>query len=208
MIALLFLACSDETTPVGTDPTEPAGTTTDTTDTLVTDPPEPPDTDGPTTPPTTVPPPPAVTYDAELASVCINELMASNAIAYESGGLYPDWVELHNSGATDVDLTGWGLSDNVDEPFKFLFPSGSILVAGTFQVFLADSTPDVGPTHLPFSLKAEGDDLGLFAPNGDGEVIAFGPLTDDVAAARSVDCGPDTWTTVWLGTPGASNVAE
>lgn len=207
MIAFLILACSDDSALVATEQTDPPDTT-DATDTVPTGTTDPPDTDEPTTPPPTDPPPPAVTYDAELASVCINELMASNAIALEAGGLYPDWVELHNSGATDVDLAGWGLSDNVDEPFKFIFPAGSVLAAGTFQVFYADNAPDLGPLHLPFSLKADGDDVGLFAPNGDGEVIAFGPLTDDVAAARSVDCGADTWTTVWLGTPGASNVAE
>ena len=53
----------------------------------------------------------------------INEIMSSNSatIADEDGD-YSDWIELYNSGKDTVDLQGWGLSDNHDKPFKWIFP--------------------------------------------------------------------------------------
>lgn len=57
----------------------------------------------------------------------INEMMASNAftIADEDGD-YEDWIELFNSGSQIINLEGFGLSDNYDNPFKWVFPDISI----------------------------------------------------------------------------------
>lgn len=57
-------------------------------------------------------------------NVVINELMSLNAttIADEDGD-YSDWIELFNSGNNAIDLDGFGLSDDTDEPLKWIFPS-------------------------------------------------------------------------------------
>ena len=60
------------------------------------------------------------------AQVRINEFMASNTRSvpditdFED---YPDWIELHNPGATEVSLNGYFLSDNPNEPFKWPVPA-------------------------------------------------------------------------------------
>jgi uncharacterized repeat protein (TIGR02543 family) len=44
----------------------------------------------------------------------------------DDDGDYPDWLELYNPGTSPVDLTGYGLSDNTTDPFKWVFPECSI----------------------------------------------------------------------------------
>jgi hypothetical protein len=75
-------------------------------------------------------------------------------------------------------------------------------------VLLADGQPELGPTHLDFSLDATGEEVGLFRPDGWGEVVRFGVVLEDIAVARTTDCGPiDELVHVYAGTPGASNSA-
>ena len=55
--------------------------------------------------------------------IVINEVMASNANTIpDEDGDYPDWIEFYNHGEEPVDLAGWGLSDNLDNPFRWVFP--------------------------------------------------------------------------------------
>ena len=61
------------------------------------------------------------------SQVVINEIMSSNSTTfYDSYGDTPDWVELYNNGNADVNLSGYGLSDNMEEPFKWTFPNVTI----------------------------------------------------------------------------------
>ncbi|HDR51808.1 MAG TPA: hypothetical protein ENN90_09380, partial [Mariniphaga anaerophila] len=56
-------------------------------------------------------------------SIKINEIMSSNSSAIaDDDGDYSDWIELYNAGQETVQLEGWGLSDNYDNPFKWVFP--------------------------------------------------------------------------------------
>ena len=58
-----------------------------------------------------------------VAQVQLSELVSDN-----SGGLRDeegeasDWVEIYNAGDSPVLLAGWGLSDRLAEPFKWVFP--------------------------------------------------------------------------------------
>lgn len=65
---------------------------------------------------------------ASAVTVRINEVMASNGstIADEDGD-FEDWIELYNYGDEPVDLSGWGLSDNYDQPFKWTFPESAVI---------------------------------------------------------------------------------
>lgn len=57
------------------------------------------------------------------SNILINEFMSSNSstIADEDGD-FSDWVELYNPTQQDVNLNGWGLSDNISNPFKWILP--------------------------------------------------------------------------------------
>ena len=83
---------------------------------------------------------------------------------------FSDWVELHNNGAADVDLTGWSLTDEVTVPDKWTFPDGTTIAAGGYLVVLADKLSKVVPTadylHVNFNLSSGGEYLGVFDSNG------------------------------------------
>jgi hypothetical protein len=55
--------------------------------------------------------------------IVINEIMSSNiSTISDEDGDYPDWIELYNHGEEPVDLSGWGLSDDLENPMRWIFP--------------------------------------------------------------------------------------
>lgn len=66
----------------------------------------------------------------------INEVQSSNtATMYDHTGDTPDWIELFNSGAQDINLENYGLSDRHDNPYKWTFPRVSIAPNGYLLIF-------------------------------------------------------------------------
>ena len=56
-------------------------------------------------------------------SLLINEIVSSNSsIFYDEDGDTPDWVEIYNTNNSAINLSGYGLSDDVSEKFKWKFP--------------------------------------------------------------------------------------
>ncbi len=78
-------------------------------------------------------------------NIAINEIMASNASTIsDMDGDFSDWIELYNYGEAAVDLKGWGLSDNYEEPFRWIFPK-RIIKPGEYLLVWAsgkDRRPD------------------------------------------------------------------
>ena len=71
-----------------------------------------------------------------LAEVVISEIMTSNG-TYENGHAY-DWIELHNTGKSTVDISGWYLSDSKKNKMKFQFPQGTKLKAAGYLTVVCD----------------------------------------------------------------------
>lgn len=147
--------------------------------------------------------------DAAPLELCINELMPDNeaALADETGAR-PDWIELHNPGAADVDLGGWSLTDDPAVPGKSVLPDGMVIAAGGFLLLFADDRAVMSPTHLGFKLGSGGEVVGLFAPDGRGSLITYGAISADFSAARRPDCcsKDGCFHFDFRGSPGASNV--
>jgi hypothetical protein len=58
------------------------------------------------------------------AQIVINEIMSSNnSVISDEDGSFEDWIELYNTGSDTINLEGYGLSDNPQQPFKWVFPS-------------------------------------------------------------------------------------
>ncbi|MBP6335710.1 MAG: CotH kinase family protein, partial [Bacteroidia bacterium] len=75
------------------------------------------------------------------AQVLINEIQASNiSTTTDQFGEYDDWIELYNAGNTNVNLNGYGLTDNISLPFQFQFPDISLAPQSYLLVFAADTT--------------------------------------------------------------------
>ncbi len=138
-------------------------------------------------------------------ALLVNELMASNqSTVQDPTGAWPDWIELYNPTAEAVDLEGWTVTDDLDEPDAHAL-TGLSIAPGEHLLLWADGDPELGADHLSFALESSGESFGLFAPDrtpADG--LSFGQQATDVALARSPD-GGETWTLTTEPTPGASN---
>ena len=76
------------------------------------------------------------------SQVFVNEASNANGTTLvQSDGSSPDWIELFNSGTTNVDLGGYGLSDDPAVPLKWQFPNYN-LVANGFLTVLASGQSD------------------------------------------------------------------
>ncbi len=108
---------------------------------------------------------------AAVSGVRINEVLANNGGAFRLGETTPDYIELYNDGTTTFDLSGIGLSDDVDDPNKFVFPSGTTIPAGGYFVVYADSRSGVG-LHTGFALSSSGE--GVYLAGGALDSVEFG----------------------------------
>lgn len=104
------------------------------------------------------------------ATVMISEFMASNSTTLQDGdGESSDWVEIYNATPSQVDLAGWHLTDDANEPTKWAFPSTSqtLLQPGEYLVVFAsgqltDNYVDPGGNlHANFALSSDGEFLAL-----------------------------------------------
>jgi hypothetical protein len=142
-------------------------------------------------------------------SIAINEVMASNAttIADEDGD-YEDWLELYNYGDVAINLGGYGLSDNYDNPFKWVFPSVTIASGEYMLIWTSGKNRAVpgNPLHTNFSIGTEGEEITLTEPSG----ILIDELTPtsiptDYSYGKFPN-GTGGWRYFTSATPGAANV--
>lgn len=129
-----------------------------------------------------------------LPTLRINEILASaintnNAYNKDEDGQLQDWIEIYNYGTNTVNLTGFGITDDKEDPFKWTFPSTNI-AAGQYMVIFASEknrrTPGK-PLHLNFRLNVYGDYLGLFSPDvPDTAVSEFSPKFPELRNDYSV----------------------
>ena len=70
-------------------------------------------------------------------NVLLNEIVSSNHNTYnDEDGDTPDWIELYNSTSNNISLNNWGLSDDIEDPFKWRIPN-VILAPEDFLMILA-----------------------------------------------------------------------
>ncbi|GEM_PF-293718 len=121
--------------------------------------------------------------------ITINEFVAANAdsvggVAESSGG-FGDWIELYNNTNQDIDLQGYFLTDKMDKPLKWTFPSNTTIAANNYLIVWADNDEDQEGIHAAFKLSKSGESLML--SHEDGTVIdslSFGQQTTNLAMAR------------------------
>ncbi|MBI5385210.1 MAG: lamin tail domain-containing protein [Verrucomicrobia bacterium] len=99
-----------------------------------------------------------------IAPVRVSEVLSASLPAGT------DAVELFNPTATNVDLSGWWLSDDFRTPKKFRLPDGSEISAGGFLVF---NETEFNPAGLGFAFDPDGDDVWLFSADAAGELTGY-----------------------------------
>ena len=147
------------------------------------------------------------------AQVVINEVSASNLNGTtDSFGGREDWVELYNTTAAAVDLSGWYVSNKVNDPTKWAFPAGSSIPAnGRLMIFCTKRNTVVGAEyHTSFKLNQTDDDhVVLSDPSATiiDDVALDPPTKSDNSRGRTTD-GAATWSLFLTPTPNAPNAGD
>ncbi|MFC1502601.1 CotH kinase family protein [bacterium] len=143
-------------------------------------------------------------------SIVINEILASNQAGItDEDGDTSDWIELFNAGLDSIDLSGYMLTDESDEPGQWAFPS-VVIHPDSFLLIWASgkNRQDSSYYHTNFKLNASGEYVGLYAPDSslmDG--VSFGSQRADISYGRFPD-GNNHFTTFQNPTPGYPNQSE
>jgi hypothetical protein len=99
----------------------------------------------------------------EPGAVVINELLAN-----ATGGT-GDWIEFYNPTDQAVDVAGWFLSDDWDDPAKYEIAADTVIDPRGYLVLTEDANfGNVGDTgcHRPFALSQDGETLYLYSGSG------------------------------------------
>jgi hypothetical protein len=137
----------------------------------------------------------------------INEIQSSNAttIADEDGD-YEDWIELYNGTDTAINLAGYYLSDDIDNPMMWAFPNVTIESCEYLLVFASGKDKTDGDfLHTNFSISSDGEPIIL--SNETGQIIDYFQavsLSTDISFGRKVDGGLDI-VKFYKSTPGHTN---
>ncbi|MBK8944155.1 MAG: CotH kinase family protein [Ignavibacteriae bacterium] len=160
--------------------------------------------------------------------IFINEILASNVsvdadiVDFDD---YSDWIEIYNDEIFDVDISGFYLTDNFNNPTKWEIPSGTIINAKGFLRFWADGFDNYpGQTfrrdyypydyfttkyyHLNFSLSRSSEEIGFFSPDTIlVDSVSYNLQLQDISMGRKPD-GSSNWFYFGEPTPKASNITE
>ncbi len=146
----------------------------------------------------------SVVFTVLNSQLVINEIMATNGseIIETDFYNYPDWVELYNSGTSNVSLGNYYLSDDKSVLLKWRIP-GYTLSSGGYRIIYLDGE-DSG-IHANFGLDADGETLYLV--NGSKQIIdsvRFPQQYPSSSYGRNVP-GGDIWRYCSVPTPGDAN---
>ena len=144
--------------------------------------------------------------DTSYSKLVINEVLAINSTILDRSGSFPDLIELYYDGPTSLSLSGASITDNPDEPGKFVFPSGASIRPGEHKVLYADFDTTSAGIHLGFALNSNGEGLYLYDSSGLLlDSIEFGMQLPDLSIGR---VGRDGLWTLNVPTFGQINAAH
>lgn len=127
---------------------------------------------------------------AGVSPVRINELMAESALPFV------DAIELRNTSALPVDISGWFLTNASEYPTleaveKFRIPAGTVLAAGGFAVFTETGFNPNGPWNPAANPAGPGaGDFSLDGLHGGGIRLFARDAGGGLRSADSINYGP------------------
>ena len=144
------------------------------------------------------------------AQVLINEYCAANMDDHPDNFFeYEDWVELYNVGTQTIDLSGFFLSDRIDNPDKWQFPAGITINPGQhLLIYCSDLDMVVGNNiHAGFKLTQTKQEYIVLSDQNQDLVDAIqitSPNQENHSTGRLSD-GEVDWGIFDNPTPGTSN---
>ena len=99
--------------------------------------------------------------------IVINEILPDNMSGItDEYDEYSDWIEIHNTSNSIINLEGYYLSDRKNDPLKWKFPNVNIAPNGFVLVFASKSPSTSSELHANFKLSVEGEFVLLSDPSG------------------------------------------
>lgn len=148
-----------------------------------------------------------ISSDHEINSIVINEFMADNDnVIQDAQGEYNDWIELYNPTESAIHLNGYGLTDDLNEPMKWILPDITLDV-DAYLIIWADSDDDSIGLHANFKLDKSGEAIALYDPQSQlVDAITYPSQTTDQSYGRLPN-GSGNFTSLENCSPGAHNEA-
>lgn len=115
-----------------------------------------------------------------------------------------DWIELYNGSDSDIALTGWHISDDIDNFFAFDLSEFTIPAGGYAVINCSSSVKDAAPGIAPFSLSASGETIFLTDADG-GIVDVFETGTNKLGVTSGRNIGEAERVFFSTATPGGKN---
>jgi hypothetical protein len=141
------------------------------------------------------------------AGLVLNEFKASNQGGIrDEDGEASDWIEIYNSGEEAVAISGYGISDDPEQPLKWTFPEMEIPPQSFLLLWASDKNRKGKELHTNFGLKKNGESLLFSNPDGTPiDRIDFGPQFENQSFGRTPNGGE--WRNLDPPTPGKANEA-
>lgn len=142
--------------------------------------------------------------------IVINEFMAGNTKTIKDPqGQYDDWIELYNTVDSTVSLKGLYLTGSKKNSKKWKFPDTTIAPHGYLLVWADNDTTSTPGLHANFKLSADGEFLGLYDSDQNGNAVldslTFKQQYEDVSYGRYPK-NPGIFVLLTSPTPNAANV--
>ena len=147
---------------------------------------------------------------ASGGGLVVNEIVSSNKRSLVDASLgTPDWIELYNAGTEVIDLSGYGVSDNLRDLHKFVFPKDTSIAPGEYKILYATTAEEQSENSAfctNFGLSKSGDFLFITDPYyGIVTQMEIPPLYTDVSYVRESD---GTYGFCAVPSPGKENTGE
>ena len=143
--------------------------------------------------------------------IIINEYTGANYDTHtDIYGEYEDWVELYNTSAAPIDISGWYLTDKPSNPTKWMVPSSFIVPANGIAIIYCSGRDEIIgiEAHSNFKItQTKGNEVFMLSDAGSvlQDSIRVFPNQNSHTRGRETD-GAINWSVFTTGTPNSTNV--
>ncbi len=144
-----------------------------------------------------------------FGQLMINEYSASNLDQFiDEHAKFEDWIEIYNASSEAIDISGYFLSDKIDNVDKYPIPEGTVIAGNDVMRFWCSGRAE--GKHTSFKLtQTEGEDYVVIS-DPDKNILDSHPLAltlEGHSRARLED-GSDEWRICSTPTPNNPNNGE
>lgn len=113
------------------------------------------------------------------SQLCINEFLSSNSNGIlDEDKEFNDWIEFYNNGASALNITGYTITDDLNDPGKWTFPQISLIPNDFILVYASGKDRNAYPNSLR-TIIDKGDEWRYILPVSDVDTSWTNLIYDD-----------------------------